>query len=391
MFKVATIFGTRPEAIKIAPVIAALSARSDRVNVINIVTAQHREMLDPLLQLFSIKVSYDLGIMTRDQTLTQISIGVLERLEPILSMEKPDLILVQGDTTSTFASSLSAFYHRIPVGHIEAGLRTKNKYYPFPEEVNRRLTSHIADIHFAPTERAMLNLLNEGVNKEQIFVTGNTIVDALYMFSCNGTPNLTSRWEKMISSERRLILLTAHRRENHGRPLEHICEAIHEIIRRNRDVEVVYPVHLNPNVKGVVERLLYGQDRIHLIEPLDYGSFVLLMKRAFLILTDSGGIQEEAPYLGKPVLVLRSETERPEGVDCGSVLIVGTEKETIVKETQSLLNDPRLYRAMTSPLQPYGDGTASKRIADIIISRFCCGPGARFEQLTMSGAKREAR
>jgi len=383
MFKVATIFGTRPEAIKIAPVIAELTARSERVEVINIITAQHREMLDPLLQLFSIKVHYDLGIMTQGQTLTQINIGVLERLEPILSREKPDLVLVQGDTTTTLASSLSAFYHRIPVGHIEAGLRTKNKYYPFPEEVNRRLTTHIADIHFAPTKRAMLNLLNEGVNKEQIFITGNTIVDALYMFSRNGRHNLTSRWEKMISSESRLILLTAHRRENHGRPLEQICEAIREIITRNPDVEVIYPVHLNPNVTKTVKRILYGQDRIHLIEPLDYGSFVLLMQRAFLILTDSGGIQEEAPYLGKPVLVLRSETERPEGVDCGSVLIVGTEKEPVVKATQKLLDDPQLYRTMTSRVQPYGDGIASKRIVDIIVSRFYWDRGVRLGELTV--------
>jgi len=382
MFKVATIFGTRPEAIKIAPVISELSARSERVEVINIVTAQHREMLDPLLQLFSIKVHCDLGIMTQGQTLTQINIGVLERLEPILSREKPDLILVQGDTTTTFASSLSAFYHRIPVGHIEAGLRTNNKYYPFPEEVNRRLTTHIADIHFAPTERAMLNLLNEGVNKEQIFVTGNTIVDALLTFSCKGIHNRASIWENMISRESRLILLTAHRRENHGRPLEQICEAIREIVRRHRDVEVVYPVHLNPNVNDTVKRILYGQERVHLIEPLDYGSFVLLMQRAFLILTDSGGIQEEAPYLGKPVLVLRSETERPEGVDCGAVLIVGTEKDRIVKETERLLKDPELYRTMISCLKPYGDGTASKKIADIIIAKFWRDRGGHWEKMT---------
>lgn len=383
MFKVATIFGTRPEAIKIAPVIAELSARSERVEVINIITAQHREMLDPLLQLFSIKVHYDLGIMTQGQTLTKINIGVLERLEPILSREKPDLVLVQGDTTTTLASSLSAFYHRIPVGHIEAGLRTKNKYYPFPEEVNRRLTTHVADIHFAPTETAMHNLLNEGVNREQIFVTGNTIVDALLTFSCKGIRNKASIWENMISRESRLILLTAHRRENHGRPLEQICEAIREIITRNRDVEVIYPVHLNPNVTKTAKRILYGQDRIHLIEPLDYGSFVLLMQRAFLILTDSGGIQEEAPYLGKPVLVLRSETERPEGVDCGSVLIVGTEKEPVVKATQKLLDDPQLYRTMTSRVQPYGDGIASKRIVDIIVSRFYWDRGVRLEELTV--------
>jgi UDP-N-acetylglucosamine 2-epimerase (non-hydrolysing) len=376
MFKVATIFGTRPEAIKIAPVISELSSRSERVNVTNIVTAQHREMLDPLLRLFSIKVHYDLSIMTKGQTLTQINMGVLDRLDPVLSKEKPDLVLVQGDTTTTFVASLTAFYHRIPVGHIEAGLRTKNKYYPFPEEVNRRLTTHVADIHFAPTEGAMLNLLNEGVNRDQIFVTGNTIVDALFTFSCKGDHSVPSTWEKIISRESRVIVLTAHRRENHGRPLEHICEAIREIVANNRDVEVIYPVHLNPNVKCKVDRLLHGQERIHLIEPLDYGSFVLLMQRAFLILTDSGGIQEEAPYLGKPVLVLRSETERPEGVDCGSVLIVGTEKESIVKETQSLLDDRRRYRTMTSHLQPYGDGTASKRIVDTIVSRFCCDRGA---------------
>lgn len=370
MFKVATVFGTRPETIKIAPVISELSSRTEGIEVINIVTAQHREMLDPLLQLFSIKVDYDLDVMTENQSLTHINVSVLQQLDPVLSSEKPDLVLVQGDTTTTFASSLSAFYHRVPVGHIEAGLRTANKYQPFPEEMNRRLTSHLVDLHFAPTERARRNLLKEGVNQDRIFVTGNTIVDALLTITRRGSLDNAPIWQPMIADDSRLILVTAHRRENHGRPLEEICEAIREVVLRNRDVEVVYPVHLNPNVQRTVKRLLDQQERVHLIEPIEYGSFVLLMQRAFLILTDSGGIQEEAPYLGKPVLVLRSETERPEGVDCGAVSIVGTEKDAIVKRTERLLNDPELYASMISGLKPYGDGTASRKIAAAIKATF---------------------
>ena len=324
MIKLAAIFGTRPEVIKMAPVLHELTARRHQVRLLNITTAQHREMLDPLLRLFSIKVHYDLDVMSDKQTLTQINIRVLERLDPILLKEKPDLLLVQGDTTTTFVASLNAFYHHIPVGHIEAGLRTHNKYHPFPEELNRRLTSHLADLHFAPTEGALRNLLNEGIKKGQIFVTGNTVVDALFTISRTAHPSAGAVWEKLIPPNSRLLLLTAHRRENHGRPLEQICHAVREIVAKNRDVSVIYPVHLNPRVRVSVERLLSGQERIHLIEPLDYVSFIGLMRRAFLILTDSGGVQEEAPYLGKPVLVLRSETERPEGVECGAVVVVGT-------------------------------------------------------------------
>jgi UDP-N-acetylglucosamine 2-epimerase (non-hydrolysing) len=370
MLKIATIFGTRPELIKLAPVISALSVRRKMLKLTNITTAQHRELLDPLLKQFSINVHYDLGVMIQDQTLAQITMRVLERLDPVLSSEKPDLVLVQGDTTTTFAASLNAFYQRVAVGHIEAGLRTNNKHNPYPEEMNRRLTTPLADIHFAPTKRAEFNLINEGVDKERIFVTGNTIIDALFMLLRRNNHRRIAPWETMISRDNRIIVLTAHRRENHGRHLENICEAIREIVQLNSDVEVVYPVHPNPNVRSTVEKLLCDHDRVHLIEPLDYASFIHLMQKAFVILTDSGGIQEEAPYLGKPVLVLRSETERPEGVDCGVVSLVGTEKDTIVKETQKLLDKPQLYRAMATELQPYGDGTASERIADIIMSEF---------------------
>lgn len=368
MLKVAAIFGTRPEVIKMAPVIAELGSRRENIELINVTTAQHREMLDPLLELFSIEVDHDLCVMTQDQTLAAITMRVLDRLDPVLAQETPDLILVQGDTTTTFVSSLNAFYRRIPVGHIEAGLRTGGKHHPFPEEINRRLTSHLADLHFAPTECARLNLLSEGVEKEHIFVTGNTVVDALFAVMRKGNDGPLPDWERLLSPDRRLILLTAHRRENHGRPLDQICRAIREIVNRNPDVEVIYPVHLNPNVRGAVTRRLQGRKRIHLIEPLDYGSFVRLMERAYIVLTDSGGIQEEAPYLGKPVLVLRADTERPEAVSCGSARVVGTEQDRITRETQKLLDDPELYRSMASRCQPYGDGTASKRIADIITS-----------------------
>ena len=367
MKKILTIFGTRPEAIKLAPVIKELERRNDVFVSKVCVTAQHREMLDPFLQLFGINPDWDLNIMQPNQSLFDITAKALIKLKEVLEKEKPDLVLVQGDTTTTFTAALAAYYLKIKVGHVEAGLRTLDKYNPFPEELNRRLVGHIADLHFAPTKRAKENLLFEGIPEGSIFVTGNTVVDALFMILARTTSE--DYLPKALSQpDRKLILVTAHRRESFGEGIANICLALKEIVKRVPDVEIVYPVHLNPNVREPVYRMLGGVERVHLIEPLDYIPFVHLMKASYLILTDSGGIQEEAPSLGKPVLVLRNITERPEAVEAGAAKLVGTDPQRIVAETLRLLQDPSEYSKMANVPNPFGDGRAALRIADILES-----------------------
>lgn len=385
--KVLVVFGTRPEAIKLAPVIRELRRRSADTGLqpLVCVTAQHRQMLDQVLEIFGIRPDYDLNIMEDNQTPAQVASAVLAGLEPILRKEQPDWVIVQGDTTTVAAASLAAFYARVKVGHVEAGLRTYDKWQPFPEEINRRVAGVVADLHFAPTERARENLLREGVPGECIVVTGNPVIDALHWVAqLSPSPaacELLQRLgfdETVVERERGqltrnpstplLILVTAHRRENFGRPLENICLALRDIaMRSDGHVKIVYPVHLNPNVWEPVHRLLEGVPDIILTPPLDYLSLVHLMKRSYLVLTDSGGIQEEAPGLGKPVLVLREVTERPEAVEAGTVRVVGTDRERIVAETFCLLEDKALYQKMAQAVNPYGDGQAARRIVAALL------------------------
>lgn len=364
--KVLTVFGTRPEAIKMAPLVHAL-AQDPFFEARVCVTAQHREMLDQVLRLFSIEPDYDLNIMKPGQGLTEITCRILEGLQPILKSFKPDVVLVHGDTTTTIATSLAAFYQRIPVGHVEAGLRTGDLYSPWPEEANRTLTGHLAIYHFAPTENSRQNLLKESVPDERIFVTGNTVIDALInvrdrvLADETLRADLTERYP-FLSEDKKLILVTGHRRESFGQGFEQICHALAEIAASNSDVQIVYPVHLNPNVSEPVNRILGHVNNVILIEPQDYLPFVWLMNRSWLILTDSGGIQEEAPSLGKPVLVMRDTTERPEAVQAGTVRLVGTDSSRIVTEVTRLLNDEQEYQAMSHAHNPYGDGLACERI-----------------------------
>ena len=354
---VLSIFGTRPEAIKMAPVLAALS-RERGLRSLVCVTAQHREMLDQVLSLFSIRPDADLDLMREGQTLTGITTRALTELEPYLAKTRPDLLLVQGDTTTTMAASLAAFYARVPVAHVEAGLRTGDPLYPWPEEVNRRITTVIATHHFAPTERARRNLLAEGEPDEAITVTGNTVIDALLEI----VERKPSRAPSLPLRGRRIVLVTAHRRENFGEPLLEITGAIRDLAERHPDVDLVYPVHRNPNVDGPVRRELAGVAGVHLIDPLEYKPFADLMSESFMVLTDSGGIQEEAPSLGKPVLVLRDETERPEAVEAGTVRLVGPHRAAIVRVASELLASPEAYARMARAVNPYGDGKAAGRI-----------------------------
>ncbi|UTJ47309.1 UDP-N-acetylglucosamine 2-epimerase (non-hydrolyzing) [Atlantibacter subterranea] len=364
--KVLTVFGTRPEAIKMAPLVHAL-AKDPYFDARVCVTAQHREMLDQVLHLFSIVPDYDLNIMKPGQGLTEITCRILEGLKPVLADFEPDVVLVHGDTTTTVATSLAAFYQRIPVGHVEAGLRTGDLWSPWPEEANRTLTGHLASYHFAPTENSRANLLRENVADKRIFVTGNTVIDALISVRDSILADeprqreLASRYP-FLRDDKKLILVTGHRRESFGQGFEHICEALVEIARQNQDVQIVYPVHLNPNVSEPVNRILGQVDNVTLIEPQDYLPFVWLMDRAWLILTDSGGIQEEAPSLGKPVLVMRETTERPEAIKAGTVRLVGTDSTRIVAEVSRLLHDEREYQIMSKAHNPYGDGKACARI-----------------------------
>ncbi|MBE5812755.1 MAG: UDP-N-acetylglucosamine 2-epimerase (non-hydrolyzing) [Clostridiales bacterium] len=361
--KVMTIFGTRPEAIKMAPLVKELE-KDDAIESIVCVTAQHRQMLDQVLKIFKIIPQYDLNIMQEKQTLAHITSRVLQGLIDIINDAKPDIVLVHGDTTTTFAGALAGFYTKTKVGHVEAGLRTYDKYSPFPEEMNRKLTGNLADIHFAPTDNNKENLLKESINQD-IYVTGNTVIDALKT-TVTSTYQFANQTLKEIDFNKKVIVVTAHRRENLGEPLENICNAIKQIAESHKEVEVVYPVHLNPLVLEPAKKILGGTKNVHLIEPLDVQELHNLMDRSYMIMTDSGGLQEEAPALGKPVLVLRKETERPEAVKAGTVKIAGTEKENIVKMANELLNNPEEYEKMNKAANPYGDGKASQRIVQAI-------------------------
>ncbi len=351
-----------------APIIKELVRRKLGHGVI--VTAQHREMLDQKLDVFDIKPDYDLNVMVHDQDAFYVTSTVINRIKPILEQEKPDILLVQGDTTTTFAASLAAFYLQIPVGHIEAGLRTWNKFNPYPEEINRQLTTCLTDLHFAPTAWARENLLKEGIAPEKIFVTGNTVIDALLMVVDPHYKFVQQPLSQIDFDNRRVLLLTMHRRENFGEPMAMVFRACRELIEKNPKTELVYPVHPNPNVQKAAQAILAGVPRIHLIEPMEYKPFVQLMSKCYLILTDSGGVQEEAPTLGKPVLVLRTTTERPEAIDAGTAKLVGTDNNRILMEAQRLLSDSNVYADMATKANPYGDGTAAKQIVDIIVERF---------------------
>jgi UDP-N-acetylglucosamine 2-epimerase (non-hydrolysing) len=364
--RVLSIFGTRPEAVKMAPVIRRLAAEP-RVESVVCVTAQHREMLDQVLDLFSIRPDFDLDLMRPDQPLAELTAALFTGLDPVLREARPDWVLIQGDTTSAMAASLLAYYHRARVGHVEAGLRTGDKWQPFPEEINRRVAGAIADLHFAPTQWARQNLLHEGVSPERVIVTGNPVIDALQdvaarPYDVTRGPLATIPWE------RRVILVTAHRRENFGRPLENIFTALRTLAETYpKDIHLVYPVHLNPNVRGPAHRLLGNLPNVSLIEPLDYLPMVHLMKRAYLVVTDSGGLQEEAPALGTPVLVLREVTERPEAIEAGTARLVGTDPARILSETRRLLDDPAARQAMAHAANPYGDGHAAERIVEALV------------------------
>jgi UDP-N-acetylglucosamine 2-epimerase len=363
--KVMTVFGTRPEAIKMAPLVKKLES-TDGIESILCVTAQHREMLDQVLDLFELKPDYDLNIMKPNQTISMITSNVILGLEEVLKKERPDIVLVHGDTTTTFATALASFYQQIKVGHVEAGLRTQDKYSPYPEEMNRVLTGHLADYHFAPTETNRQNLIREGIKEEDIFVTGNTVIDALLQVAGKPYEFEDATLKSLDFENRRLVTVTCHRRENLGENMEHIFSAIRSIALEFEDVEVVYPVHLNPKVREVANRILEGMERVHLIEPLQYQPFVNLMAKSYLIITDSGGMQEEAPSLGKPVLVVRKETERPEAVQAGTVKLAGVEEENIYSMAKELLSNQDSYEKMAIAVNPYGDGHAAERIVDLL-------------------------
>ncbi len=368
--KVMTIFGTRPEAIKMAPLVKELEANSDKIESIVCVTAQHRQMLDQVLEIFDIKPDYDLNIMKDRQTLIGITTRALEGLDEVMKEAKPDIVLVHGDTSTTFVGSLAAFYNQIKVGHVEAGLRTYDKYSPYPEEMNRRLTGAIADIHFSPTVKNKNNLLKENIAEKDIYITGNTVIDALKTTVRDDYKFKDEVLKAMDWDSKKVIVMTAHRRENLGEPLKNICRAVRTIVERFDDVEVVYPVHLNPAVREVAFDILGGHDRIKLIDPVNADELHNAIKRGYMVMTDSGGLQEEAPSLGKPVLVLRNETERPEAVEAGTVKVAGVDENAIVELASQLITDKTEYEKMAKAVNPYGDGLASKRIVEAILSFF---------------------
>lgn len=367
MIKVMTLFGTRPEAIKMAPLVKALEADAEIESIV-CVTAQHRQMLDQVLNLFNITPNYDLNIMKTGQTLSEITSRVLIGVEEVLKTEKPDLVLVHGDTTTTLSGALAAFYQQIPVGHVEAGLRSGNVYSPYPEEMNRMLATKLAEIHFAATEGNVENLLNEGIHSKAIVKTGNTVIDALMMVMKQDYVFEDDVLNQIDYKKKKVILVTAHRRENLGEPMENIFGAIRKIAEDFEAVEVIFPIHMNPAVRQIADKHLSGHERIHMIEPLEYEAFANLIGRSTLILTDSGGIQEEAPALGKPVVVLRTETERPEAVEAGTVAVAGVEFDAIYSITSNLLTDVQLYQSMAEATNPYGDGKACARIVEAIKS-----------------------
>ncbi|QUH19099.1 non-hydrolyzing UDP-N-acetylglucosamine 2-epimerase [Alkaliphilus sp. B6464] len=367
--KVMTIFGTRPEAIKMAPLVKKME-EYEEIESIVCLTAQHREMLDMVVELFDIKPHYDLNVMKHGQTISDITVKVLKGIEEVLIKEKPHVVLVHGDTSTTFVGALAAFYQKIKVGHVEAGLRSGNIYSPYPEEMNRKLTTNLASIHFAPTDGNYNNLIKEGVDDKDIFITGNTVIDALlsvvkkdYIFENQILNNIDYENKKVI-------VMTCHRRENWGKPMEDIFTSVKELAQENKEVEVIFPVHLNPNIRSLANNIMGDQENIHLIEPLDYEPFANLLNKAYLILTDSGGIQEEAPALGKPILVMRTETERPEAAEAGTVKIIGVEKDNIKEGVNLLLNDKHEYEKMANAINPYGDGNASKRTVEALLQYF---------------------
>lgn len=368
--KVLTVFGTRPEAIKMAPLIKKME-EYEQIESIVCITAQHREMLDTVIDLFKINPNYDLNIMKHRQSITDITVKVLRGMEDILTREKPDIVLVHGDTSTTFVGALAAFYQKIKVGHVEAGLRSGNVYSPYPEEMNRILTTNLASIHFAPTRGNYNNLIKEGIEPEKIFITGNTVIDALLSVVKDDYTFENNILNKMDYKNKKVIIMTCHRRENWGRPMENIFMAAREIAEENDDIEIIFPVHLNPSIYKLAKYIMGDQDNVHLIGPLEYEEFANLLNKAYLVLTDSGGIQEEAPALGKPVLVMREETERPEAVEAGTVKVIGTEKENIKREASVLLHDSNEYNTMANSINPYGDGTASERIVNSLLS--CLG------------------
>jgi UDP-N-acetylglucosamine 2-epimerase (non-hydrolysing) len=361
------IFGTRPEAVKMAPLVNLLKSRPGEFRCVVCVTAQHRQMLDQVLEAFHIVPDYDLDIMQTGQTLTQVTTRALEGLERVLTEVQPDIVLAQGDTTTVLAAAIASSYQKIAFGHVEAGLRTDNKFDPFPEEINRRLTGQLTDLHFAPTSRARENLLREGISDEKIYLTGNTVIDALKQVVSSGGNSSESSTQNTENSGLRTILVTTHRRENWGEPLEGIALALHDIVEKFPDTRIILPMHKNPVVREPLQRILGAHPRVELVEPPDYLDFVRLMEGAYLVLTDSGGVQEEAPALGLPVLVMRRTTERPEGVDAGTAKLVGTDREDIVREASALLGDQSAYDAMSHAANPYGDGKAGERIASALL------------------------
>ena len=369
MTKVLAIIGTRPEAIKMAPVIMALNQEPRVFETLVCATAQHRELLDQVLSIFAIVPDMDLDLMEPNQVLCHLTSRVLEDVSAVLRKVKPDLLMVQGDTTTVMAATLAAFYQKIPTAHVEAGLRTEDRYFPFPEEVNRRVTSVLASYHFAPTEKAKNNLLGEGFSKDRIFVTGNTVIDALYHILRKPRPSAVENllpWGELKRNRKKLILVTAHRRENFGEPFEEICAGLKALAERNEEVVMVYPVHLNPNVREPVFRILKEVKGVHLLDPVEYDVMAHLMKEAHFIITDSGGIQEEAPSLGKPVLVLRTKTERPEALEAGVAKLIGPHADAIVREGETLLHDRKAYNRMAKVMDLYGDGKAAEKIVDVL-------------------------
>lgn len=367
--KVMSIFGTRPEAVKMAPLVKQLQEHSEIESIV-CVTAQHREMLDQVMDIFDLKADYDLDIMQPRQTLTSITVKVLQGLESVLDEAKPDIVLVHGDTSTSFVAALAAFYKQIPVGHVEAGLRTYNRYEPFPEEMNRNLTGSLANLHFSPTALAKENLLREAVDENVIFITGNTVIDALKTTVEENYTFTVEELNQIDYNKKRVITMTAHRRENLGEPLENICKAVKDIVEEFEDIEVVYAVHKNPAVRDVANSILGGMDRVHLVEPLDLKDMHNLMNKSYLVMTDSGGLQEEVPSLGKPVLVLRNVTERPEGVEAGTLKLAGVTYNSIYTLAKQLLTDKALYEQMAQAKNPFGDGEASRRITEAILYHF---------------------
>jgi len=365
--KVLVVFGTRPEAVKMAPIVKALKGKEDIFDSKICVTAQHRDMLDQVLRIFDIEPDFDLNIFESGQTLTQITCRALTGLESVIKDFNPDIILVQGDTTTVFSGALAAFYHQVKIGHVEAGLRSGNLYSPYPEEANRKLTGVMTDFHFAPTETSRANLLKEGYDDSKIYVTGNTSIDALSWVIDENYKFEEEVLNHIDFKNKKVVLLTSHRRENIGEPMENIFSAVRDAVLENSDVVLIYPMHLNPKVREIAGRILGNMERVHLIEPLDYLPFTNLMAKCYLVVTDSGGVQEEAPSLGKPVLVVRKETERPEGVEAGTAKLCGVERNNIYTELSTLLNDASEYKKMANAVNPYGDGNAAKYIVDAIV------------------------